>query len=361
MGTGSTRPASCWTASRAGRGFEDVAGISYRGPDGRAVQTSGPTVVSDLASLPFPARDLVDQRLYGLSNLSNQLFVQGKGQKAKTMITSRGCPNRCTFCVVHGSRQPRFNSPERVVDEMEHLQKDLGANYVFVDDPLFLADPKRIEAICEEYRRRKLTIRWGGPAHVRYITPGLVRTMDAANCHDLSLGIESGVQRLLDEVRKGITVEQVETAVRTIKAHSRILTQGLFILGLPGETWDEALQTIRLARSLPLDMAQFSIFTPYPGSPLFDTLAQRGEIDTGIRPDGSVDPSVWKRYVQYICFTDIEPIWVTPTLTVAQIRRLQKRALREFYFRPSQIWRHFRRLRPHNLVKAIRIATRGFF
>jgi len=344
-----------------GRGFEGVAGISYRNADGRVLKTSAAAVVKDLATLPFPARDLVDQGLYGLRHISNQLFQEGRNGRAKTMITSRGCPHRCTFCVVHGSRRPRYNSPARVVDEMELLQKDYGASYVFVDDPLFLADGARVEAICDEYLRRGLTLRWGGPAHVRYVTARLVERMDAANCFDLGLGIESGVQRVLDSVRKDFKVEQAVEAVRTIKERSDILVEGLFILGLPGETMEEAERTIRFACELPLDMAQFAVFTPYPGSPLFRDLAARGEIDTGVRDDGTVDPSVWGRYSQYICFTDNEPIWVPPGYTAAGLRALQKRALRAFYLRPAQVWRHIRRLRPGNVVSAARIAWRGFF
>ena len=125
--------------------------------------------------------------------------------------------------------------------------------------------------------------------------------------------------------------------------------------------YEEALKTIAFAKSLPLDMAQFSILCPYPGSPLFTELVARGEIDTGIREDGRLDPSIWKRYSSYICFTDNEPIWVTPTMTSKQLRALQKRAQREFYLRPSQIWRQLKRARPNNIIKMARIAWRGFF
>jgi magnesium-protoporphyrin IX monomethyl ester (oxidative) cyclase len=344
----------------AGSGWSDLPGLSFMGADGCVHLATDDAVVDDLTLLPLPARDLVDQSLYGLGAISNQIYVPERGGRAKTMVTSRGCPNRCTFCVVHGCRRPRFNSAVRVVDEMEHLQ-DLGTSYVFIDDPLFLANRRRVLDICSEYRRRGLAILWGGPAHVKYVDEELVKALDAANCYDLSLGLESGVQRLLDAVRKNITVDQIREAVRTIKTHSDIHVEGLFILGLPGETTSDSLETIRFARELPLDMAQFSIFTPYPGSPVFDELAARGEINTGIGPDGSVDPSVWIRYSQYICFTDIEPIWVTPGLTVDELRRLQKKAIRDFYLRPSQILRHVRRLRPGNLATAVRIVWKAFW
>lgn len=337
-----------------------VPGISYLDNRGGVVRTGAPEEPPDPAMLPPPARDLVDRKWYGLSNISNQLYVPGSSNRAMTMVTSRGCPYRCTFCVVHQSGKPRYDLPARVVDEMERLEKDYGASYVYIQDPLFMGDLDRVREICAGIRRRRLTIRWGCDSRVRPLDPEFVRLIDEANCYELSLGFESGVQRLLDVVQKKTTLEQSQQAARVIKEHSDILLEGLFILGIPSETREESLQTIRFARSLPIDMAQFSIFMPYPGSAVFRELADEGRIDTGVRDDGGVDPSVWRRYSSYVCFNDVEPIWVTPTLGVDQIRDLQKRALREFYLRPSQIWRQVKRIRPGNVWKMARIALKGF-
>jgi len=108
-------------------------------------------------------------------------------------------------------------------------------------------------------------------------------------------------------------------------------------------------------------MAQFSVLTPYPGSPIFEQLRADDDIDTGIRPDGSVDPTVWHRYSAYICFNDVKPIWTTPTQSAESLRRLQKRALRRFYLRPKQVLRQVRRIRPHNVRKMADVALQGFF
>ena len=106
---------------------------------------------------------------------------------------------------------------------------------------------ERILAICRGIRERGLKIRWGCDAHVRQIEPELVRELAAANCYELSLGLESGVQRLLNRVRKGIKIEHSRRAVECIRNHSKISVEGLFILGLPGETPAETEQTIRFA------------------------------------------------------------------------------------------------------------------
>ena len=171
----------------------------------------------------------------------------------------------------------------KVVDELELLQKDYNAAYVYLMDPLFFGNRNRVLAICDEINRRNLSIRWGCDAHIKLMTPEIVRAVAKANCYELSLGIESGVQRLLDEVNKGTTLKKAEEAVRMIRENSDIHLEGLFILGLPTETPQETLQTIRFAKSLPLDMAQFSILCPYPGSPLFLELTAKGELDSGVR------------------------------------------------------------------------------
>ncbi len=344
----------------AGRFPRHLKGISFRSPDGQIVRNPGSNAVADLSKLPAPRRDLVDQRLYGLENISNQLWTSDSGA-AKTMVTSRGCKNRCTFCVVHGSKVPRYNSAENVLDELEILERDFGASYVYIQDPLFLGHRRRARAICDGIRRRGLSIRWGCDAHVRDINPEMVRLLARANCYELSLGFESGVQRLLDTVNKQTRVEEGLTAARTVKEHSDILLEGLFILGIPGETPEDTLRTIRYACELPIDMAQFSLFTPYPGSPIFNDLAARGEIDTGARGGRGLAPEVWQRYSAYACFSGIEPAWITPEHTKDGLMALQKRALREFYLRPSQVWRQLKRVRPNNLLTMARVALKGFF
>jgi anaerobic magnesium-protoporphyrin IX monomethyl ester cyclase len=337
-----------------------LPGLSYRTAAGEINHTPDCNVIADLKTLPLPARRLVKQELYGLDHISNQLWNAGSGA-AKTMITSRGCVNRCTFCVVHGSRKPRYNSAENVLNELEALERDFGASYVYIQDPLFLGHRRRTREICAGIRERGLTIRWGCDAHVRDIDPATVAMLAAANCYELSLGFESGVQRLLDAVNKRTTVEEGVRAAETLKAHSDIQLEGLFILGIPGETPDDTRTTIRYAKALPIDMAQFSLFTPYPGSPIFRELAERRAIDTGIRHDGTLDPSVWPRYSAYACFSGIEPIWVTAGHTAASLRAFQKQALREFYLRPSQVWRQVKRVRPGNVLTMARVALKGFF
>jgi len=342
-------------------GLRDIPGISFV-RDGRMYcRIPDREVTLDLTTLPFPARDLVNQRLYNLIEISNQFYVGKKGTISKTMSTSRGCLYDCIFCVVRNNGKQRFNSARRVVDEMEVLEKEYRASYITITDPLFMGDRDRILRICSEIRKRQLNIKWGCDAHVNHITPRLVEEIESAGCYSLDFGIESGVQRLLDSAGKKITIEQIKESINIVRKYSKIHIVGLFILGLPGETYKDSLQTIRFSKSLPLDMAQFSILVPYPGSSLFTELSEKNRLDTGIKKDGSVDISVWERYSSYISFTKNNPIWVTPGLSYLEIKGLQKKAQREFYLRPSQIIKHFRRIRINNLFKLINLALKAFF
>ncbi|MFC2061746.1 B12-binding domain-containing radical SAM protein [Elusimicrobiota bacterium] len=340
--------------------IDEIPGISFV-RDGKVVQNPDVKFTKDISDIPFPARDLIDQNLYKLGEISNQIFIPEKGKTAKTMITSRGCPNKCIFCAVNQSSGISFNNPERVVDEMEILEKKYNASYVYIMDSLFMANHTRVEEILKEKQKRKIKLKWGCDTHVNYLTPEIIEMSEKAGCHDLSIGFESGNQKSLDIIKKNFTLEDAKKAVKTIKQHSKIKIEGLFILGLPGEAYEDGVRTINFAKSLPIDMAQFSTLVPYPGSPLYYKLSSEGKIDTGIKKDGIIDTSIWKRYSSYVCFTNMQPIWVNDRLEFSELISLQKRAQREFYLRPKIVFSQLKRIKPQNLVPMIRIAIKGFY
>ena len=342
------------------KNFLNIQAISYL-DDERIITTSPAVVVEDLSQLPLPDRNAVRRELYNMPAVSNMPYSGRKNSIGKHMFTSRGCPFSCAFCVVHNKRGQRCNSVSNVVDEMEILVNDYPAHYIFIMDPIFISNRNRTMEICREIKRRKLDFKWGCEGHVKFVDQELVKEMESAGCYDMAFGIESGVQRLLDSVNKGTRLQEIEDAISMVKKSTRIKVSGLFILGLPGEKYEDSLATIRFAKKLPLDMAQFSIFVPYPGSPIFYELRERREIDTGLRDDGTLDPSVWLRYSSYISYTRSDPIWVTPGLTAVTLKKLQKKAFREFYFRPKQFLFQLKKITPSNLLKLILAGRDTFF
>lgn len=335
-----------------GGDLSNVPGISWW--DGnRVIKNPMRDLIPNLDMLPFPARHLLPVEKYSVRNLSNFIFINRTDKLMKHMFTSRGCTYQCSFCVVHQKRKYRYNNPKRAVDEMELLVRKYNTCYIFFMDPLFVANRKRVIQMCEEILRRNLNFYWGCEGHVKLVDSELLQWMEKAGCYEIHYGIESGVQRLLDNVQKGTTIEQVERAVHLTK-RTNIKVSGLFMLGLPGETYNDSLQTIDFMCALPLDFAQVGITVPYPGSQLFEDMAEAGTIDTGVRPDGSVDLSVWERYSAYASFNDKEPIYVPEGMSTEELKYLQKLALRRFYLRPRHIFRQSLRFRFDDIPRIAR-------
>ncbi len=341
------------------RELSAIPSLSYRDHSGTLHEDRRPAQVADLAVLPPPARTLLAGNAYGLDSISNQIFVPRRPAGVRTIITSRGCPNSCCFCAASHGRSPRFNSPRRIVDEMQALAQEAGVEYFYIEDSLFVSNKAHTLEVCREIERRGLDIRWGVQAHVNFLDPEMLGLMERAGCYDVAIGIESGVQRLLNLVSKGTRRDHIVRCVEMVKSRSRIKVEGLFMLGLPDETRQEALETIAFAKSLPLDLAQFSICTPYPGSPLFGRLRAAGQIDAGVRPDGSVDTAVWNRYFAYPAFAHIEPICAPSGMTGRELVALQRRANREFYCRPKMLLKNLKRARLRNASTLCRLAWKG--
>ncbi len=162
--------------------------------------------------------------------------------------------------------------------------------------------------------------------------------------------METGTQRLLDLIDKALQLEQVERAVRWTK-EARLLARGTFILGLPTETPEETMRTIAYARELGLDMAKFSIATPYPGTSLYK-LAQE---------QGLIADCDWSRFSSMAGFTDYDPVFVPKGRDPKELKRLQKLATRRFYLRPKQIWNLLRNTRSLADVKMYLYAAQSLF
>jgi len=336
----------------------EIQGVSWWDGDKVIDNTPGniPVLVEDVSSLPMPARHLVDSSRYSIGSLNNFIYVNRGDKEVRQMFTSRGCVYKCSFCAVR--KLFRYNTPMRVVDEIEHLIDNYNVGYIFIMDSLFISNKKRVIEICKEIIKRKIDIKWGCESHVKILNEELVYWMEKAGCYEMHFGIESGVQRILKSIEKRTTLDIIRNTIEMVKRKSNIKVAGLFMIGLPGETVEDVETTIEFAKSLPIDFAQFSTTVPYPGSPLFDQLVAQGKVDTGVREDGSLDIEVWKRYSAHTGFSDNEPIYVPDTMTAEQVKALEKKALRSFYLRPHIFIQQLRRFNlkqnPFMMAKAFK-------
>ena len=293
-----------------GRGIplNRVKGITFRG-ENEMIDTDPRPFIKNIDDIPFPSRDLLPMSLYEFN-----------GVRYTTMLTSRGCPFKCSFC--SSSRlfggYWRGRSPENVLREMKIIYEDYSVrNIEFLDDT-FTLNQERAEKICDGIIEQGWDISWGASSRVDALSRKLVEKMKKAGCWILFLGIESGSQRILDAMRKGITIEQAKKAVSMVKeAGIRVL--GSFIIGFPQDTLETIRETIKFAKRLNLDYAQFSILTPYPGTPLFDYVKGSNMLLT----------EDWSRY------TATEPIIRIEGLSKEDVKALFRRAYISFYLRPG--------------------------
>lgn len=221
-----------------------------------------PPKVDDLDTLPFPAYHLLPMGKY------KPHAPHGKYGKWMPMLTSRGCPYSCSFCskAVFGNRY-RHMSPERVVEEIKHYMHIYKVKEICFYDDVFTVNQSYVIDLCQLLI--PLGIKWSCETRVNLVDPLLLKLMKDAGCYSISYGLESGSQTVLNTVSKDVSIEQNRKAIQ-ITHDANIETIGYFMIGSPEETWQDLLQTIDFACSIPLDYAQFAIATPLPGSRLYN-------------------------------------------------------------------------------------------
>ncbi len=262
-----------------GEDFSDLPGIGLR-VNGKSRMNSRARLIEDLDGIPFPARDLFPLDFYR----ENAVPFSGTFSSAHNapVITSRGCTASCLFCASRNFWENSFRkrSAANVLNEIEDLVKNFGVKEIqFIDDNLTL-DPTRARMIFQGIIDRKLDIQWCAPNGIAVWTlnDGLLELMRASGCYELIVAFESGSQRVIDEIiKKPLKIEQAQRMVKKMKQLG-MLVNSFFIVGFPGETLAEIRQTIRFARRMDFDGADFFIANPTPGSELFDVLKERGNI-----------------------------------------------------------------------------------
>lgn len=217
---------------------DKIPGICYRIANSIIIDSSIPRI-DNLDDVPMPAYNLLNLGCY---------FESGSAGKTITMMTSRGCPNKCIYCVeplLYGHKF-RGRSPENVVDEMKHLHYQYGIDHIVFYDATFNHDKNRVKKICHKLIEEPIELTWRARVRADKIDREMVRLMKLAGCVELSLGVETGTQRLLDILRKNETIEEIKDAFQMIK-ENELWSSGYFMFGIPGETKDDMKRTIEFA------------------------------------------------------------------------------------------------------------------
>jgi radical SAM superfamily enzyme YgiQ (UPF0313 family) len=303
-------------ALNRGTDLFQVPGIIYR--DGAFLRvTPGNPVNKLLDELPMPAWDLLPDfpRAY-----KPAIYDFPRGPVA-TIAASRGCPFHCKFCDTSTfGAKVRHYSPPKVFEMMRHLHDRYGVRHIMFVDDLFLASKIRVTELCELLLKSGLKMTWTCTARVDTVKPEVLAIMRQAGCWEISFGLETGSDELLQKMDKAARVELSEQAVKWT-ATAGIRTKGLFMLGYPGEDRDTIQLTKDFVRRIPMTIMNLTKFTPYPGSPVYRDL-----YGTNIRDDH------WEK------MNGMNFVWAPEGMTVEELDRHYQDILVSFYRRPQIGW-----------------------
>jgi radical SAM superfamily enzyme YgiQ (UPF0313 family) len=297
-----------------------IPGLIWR--EGEIIHLNENCRLADLDSAGFPAWDLMPPSSY--PKAPHGAFY--RNFPIAPIIITRGCPFSCRYCSAKAASggKLRSRSLNHVLDELTLLQRDFGVKEFQIEDDNFTLNNRFVEQFCDGLATRGLKFSWTFPNGIRLDTVdrALLKQMKQAGCYALNFGVESGSQRVLDMIKKGLTLEQIKEQI-TLAHEVGFYIGGFFIVGFPGETREEIEQTIKLSCALPLDRIGVSYFQPFPGTSFFDELVKKGEIpvDWAERHHSSLHNLTY----------------VTETLTAQELQRLRRKMLRSFYFRPQII------------------------
>jgi radical SAM superfamily enzyme YgiQ (UPF0313 family) len=270
-GEGEKALADLAAALNGSHSFEKIEGLCYK--NNAQIRITNRVIISDQDSLPAPDYEALPTERYVRHN---QLL---RGIRGVSMLVSRGCPFRCSFCAVHQTmgRKWRVKSASFVVDQMLALRDRYHLDGIWFKDSILNLNKGWTKAFAEDLIRRKTGISWQANTRVDLINEDELKLMKKAGLVELDLGIETGSPTSLINLKKGISVEQIKENVRLAKKYVKVF--GFFMVGLPGEDEKDVLQTFELAKELELDRSTWSIYSPLPGSSFYDDLVTRGKIE----------------------------------------------------------------------------------
>ena len=305
----------------------DILGLSWRDEGGKIHHNPDRPLDEDLDAIPFPAHNLFKIDRY--TNLNPLTDGLNPDARAYTIVTSRGCPYKCTYCskpITGNTWRPR--SVENVIAEWRWLVEDLGATEIGVTDDIWNMDPVRAKELCRALIDNNLNrVPWVTihGMKVNRTDLELFQLMKAAGCKRVGFGIENGDDEMLRKViKKGQTVQMARDAVAWAK-QAKLQTMGFFIYGMPGETEESMEKTTQLALELDPDLAHFLMATPFPGTEMWDLLQEAG----------LVTPGNWDQ----LAIQEDKALFSYGSLDAEIVERKWHEAHRRFYLRPSRIMR----------------------
>jgi len=297
---------------RDNRRLTNVNGVCFR-EDGEIRVTTFPTSLKNYDTLPIPSYDL-------LPNLN--VYRPNTPVSGNYMIvyTSKGCPFSCTYCTV--ARTPfRIKSTEKILQELRILYFQYNVRLISFFDETFTIKRNRVIEICKAIKDNMPKLRWYCNTRVNLVDPELLKIMYEGGCRGIAYGVESGSQKILDEVKKEIKIEEARKAIKwTKKSGIKVYTS--FIFGLPGENRNTVKETMKFIRETLPHGSQFNIAVPYPGTELYSYAIKEGLISQDIK---------WDTLYQHKAMIQ------TKELSPHELEKIRKKSYRLLYFSPRWV------------------------
>jgi anaerobic magnesium-protoporphyrin IX monomethyl ester cyclase len=295
------------------KALREVRGVAFRDNNAQVQINPDRPFIEDLDTLPIPLHDKLPWRKY------KEPIIGGP---YTFVLTSRGCPAGCRYCIKHVTYQAsvRHRSPDHVLKEL-YMLKEMGMHHIHFEADLFTVKKEFVYDLCNAIIKDGINIRWSCNSRVDFVDAEELALMKKAGCFLIAWGLESGSEAVLKRARKGTTVARIQETIHA-SHKAGIMNWGYFIIGLPGETVETIQETIALSKRLPVDIALFHIATPYPGTPFYYEAVQNGWIDM----------NRWEDYDMYS-----HTVLNYPNLSSKQLEYWARRAAREWSLRPGPI------------------------
>ncbi len=278
------------------------------------------------------------------SLLSKHLFYMGSKYPVCSVITSRGCPGKCTFCdrSVFGNRY-RFHSAEYIFKVVENLVKNYGIKEIHIMDDNFVVHKGRLKKFCNLIIDSKIDLTWCFMARIDSVDMESLVLMKKAGCWQVHYGVESGSKKILADIKKQIDPKKTKKVLKWTKK-AGIKAKGFFIVGYLTETKETLAETLRFLKNIPLDDFHMTFFTPFPGTEAYQNYSHYGTFD-----------EEWDKMDEF------SPSFIPHALTRQELIDFFKKSYKSFYLRPRIIISYFLRLRSLRFLKNFIKAVIAFF
>jgi len=307
-----------------------VKGVAYRDKNANYIDTGIREAIQDLDILPFPDRECVNMDLYKKTHVTRG--ISRVNRRIAEILTARGCPYDCIFCAsnVTMSKPVRYRSANNIISEIQECIAKYSTDHFSVLDDTFTFREDILYPVCDYFKFKKVT--WDCLTRVDRINESMIKTMVGCGCEKISFGVESGSEKILKAISKGITLPQIREAFRICKSSGLRYLEASFMLGShPFETKQDVQSTLDLALELSPDIMTVSIAVPFPGT----------ELNRLMKAGNYLKQENWN---EFVLLGDL-PSWKYEYLDPFVLKYLQRKFYKRFYFRITYIIRQLSKLR----------------